>query len=57
MVSRQKGRRSGVAASEVQVLCGKDRRRKHGRVRLHSTLGYRSPIVYEHQHLEQATAA
>jgi putative transposase len=25
--------------------------------RLHSTLGYRSPITYERQHFEQATAA
>jgi putative transposase len=31
--------------------------RFYNRVRLHSTLGYRSPIAYERQHLEQATAA
>ena len=31
--------------------------RFYNRVRLHSTLGYRSPIAYEPQHLEQATAA
>jgi transposase InsO family protein len=27
------------------------------RVRLHSTLGYRSPVAYERQYLEQAAAA
>jgi putative transposase len=31
--------------------------RFYNRVRLHSTLGYRSPIAYERQYLEQATAA
>jgi hypothetical protein len=31
--------------------------RFYNRVRLHSTLGYRSPIAYERQHLEQAAAA
>ena len=31
--------------------------RCYNRVRLHSTLGYRSPIASERQHLEQATAA
>ena len=31
--------------------------RFYNRVRLHSTLGYRSPIAYERQHVEQATAA
>jgi len=31
--------------------------RFYNRVRLHSTLGYRSPVAYELQHLEQATAA
>jgi len=31
--------------------------RFYNRQRLHSTLGYRSPVAYEHQHLEQATAA
>jgi putative transposase len=31
--------------------------RFYNRVRLHSTLGYRSPETYERQHLEQATAA
>jgi putative transposase len=31
--------------------------RFYNRVRLHSTLGYCSPIAYEHQHLEQAAAA
>jgi transposase InsO family protein len=31
--------------------------RFYNRVRLHSTLGYRSPIAYERQHFERATAA
>jgi putative transposase len=31
--------------------------RFQNRVRLHSTLGYRSPVTYERQHLEQAAAA
>jgi putative transposase len=31
--------------------------RFYNRQRLHSTLGYRSPIAYERQHVEQATAA
>jgi putative transposase len=31
--------------------------RFYNRVRLHSTLGYRSPMAYERQHVEQATAA
>jgi putative transposase len=31
--------------------------RFYNRVRLHSTLGYRSPMAYERQHVEQAAAA
>jgi putative transposase len=31
--------------------------RFYNRVRLHSTLGYRSPVAHEHQYLEQAAAA
>jgi putative transposase len=31
--------------------------RFYNRQRLHSTLGYRSPIAYERQHVEQATVA
>jgi len=31
--------------------------RFYNRQRSHSTLGYRSPIAYQRQHLEQAAAA